>query len=102
MEALEFYLGNPALRAGLFFVLGACIGSFVTALMHRIPRKMNWISARSRCTSCHHALGARDLVPVFSWVASKGRCRHCGRRVSWRYPVTEIVFGVLFASISLL
>lgn len=88
---------SPALRAGLFFCLGACIGSFATALMHRIPRKLNWATDRSRCPCCNHVLGAQDLVPVFSWVFLKGKCRYCHVRISPRYPLTETVFGIIFA-----
>lgn len=103
METLYLYLQiNPALKAGLFFVVGTCLGSFATALMYRLPRKLDWVRDRSRCTSCNHVLGVRDLVPVLSWLLSKGKCRHCGASVSMRYPVTEIAAGLLAAALSFL
>jgi len=76
------------LLLGLF---GLAMGSAVTAIAHRVPRDRSWASGRSACPSCGAQLHARDLVPVLSFVASRGRCRHCGARIAWRYPVTEIL-----------
>lgn len=91
---------NPAFRAGLFFCLGLCFGSFLSAVTYRVPRKLNWTTDRSRCTSCGHALGVPDLVPVFSWMFLRGRCRHCGTSISVRYPLLELGFGIVFAVIA--
>lgn len=91
------FQNSPALRAGLFFILGACLGSFMTALAYRLPRGLDWVSDRSRCTSCGHALGMPDLVPIFSWVFLRGRCRHCGADVSARYPAIELAFATASA-----
>ena len=72
-------------------VLGAAMGSAVTALAHRVPREVSWVRGRSACPSCGHALGAADLVPVLSFLLSKGRCRHCSAPIGWRYPLTELI-----------
>jgi len=72
---------------------GLVLGSAVTALAYRVPRGLSWVRGRSACPSCQRVLGLADLVPLFSWLASRGRCRHCGARVSWRYPLTEILCG---------
>jgi leader peptidase (prepilin peptidase) / N-methyltransferase len=71
-------------------VLGAVLGSGMTALAWRLPRKQSWVAGRSRCTACGRVLGPLDLVPVFSWLFSLGRCRACGARVSVRYPLMEL------------
>src|SRR3989442_8035091 len=71
-------------------LLGAVMGSAVTAIAYRVPRGISWFSGRSACPSCHHPLGVLDLVPVFSYALSAGRCRHCGARIAWRYPATEL------------
>lgn len=74
----------------LMGVLGLVMGSAVTALAYRVPRGLSWLRGRSACPSCQHPLGVRDLVPLFSFLASRGRCRHCGARIAWRYPLTEL------------
>ncbi|MEX0934199.1 MAG: prepilin peptidase [Candidatus Saccharimonadales bacterium] len=53
------------------------------------------IHGRSICTSCHHKLSAKDLVPIISWIILKGRCRYCHNRISWQYPVVEITVMLL-------
>ncbi|MBK6895185.1 MAG: prepilin peptidase [Alphaproteobacteria bacterium] len=76
-------------------VLGLVFGSFSTALVYRVPRKKDWVSARSACTKCKAKLGFLDLIPVLSWLLSKGACRHCGAMVSPIYPLIEILVAAL-------
>lgn len=87
------------LYIAVFFV-GLCLGSFATALIHRIPRGISWIAdkktaSRSQCPYCHHKLGISDLVPLFSWLCSGGKCRHCGHAVSKIYPAVEIATAIM-------
>ncbi|MCC7167425.1 MAG: prepilin peptidase [Rhodospirillales bacterium] len=83
-------------RAALALLLGLVFGSFATALVHRVPRRMALLADRSRCPACGHVLGWRDLVPLLSWLTSRGRCRHCGQAISGRYPMIEIASALLF------
>jgi hypothetical protein len=78
--------------------LGLVFGSFVTALSYRLPRGESISHGRSRCPSCAHVLGVPDLVPVLSWVGHGGKCRHCGTKISWRYPLIELVTMALFVA----
>lgn len=99
---VETFQEFPALvRAGVFFFIGACIGSFVNVLIYRIPRGLEWARTRSACPSCGHVLGALDLMPIASWLCLRGRCRYCHARVSARYAIVETIFGVAFALIGL-
>ena len=83
----------------LIIVIGLSIGSFVNVLIARTPSGKK-ISGRSKCPECGVAIRWYDLVPILSFVVLYGRCRACGRRISWRYPLVELitvaVFGVLF------
>jgi leader peptidase (prepilin peptidase)/N-methyltransferase len=72
-------------------LFGLVMGSAVTALAHRVPRGRSWVRGRSACPSCDTRLTPFDLVPLFSFAASRGRCRHCGARIAWRYPLTEVL-----------
>ena len=77
----------------LVAVLGLVMGSAVTALAYRLPRGHSWIRGRSACPTCGAVLRPRDLVPVLSFLIARGRCRHCGARIAWRYPLTELWCG---------
>jgi hypothetical protein len=75
-------------------ILGLALGSFATALTHRVPKGMDWglfQKTRSQCPSCGKTLGAVDLVPVFSWVFLKGKCRQCKAPISPVYPLVELL-----------
>ena len=84
--------------AALLFVAGCILGSFATALAHRLPRGENWVSERSRCPECGTQIRARDNVPVLSWLLLRGHCRDCGEPISPRYPLAELALGALFAA----
>lgn len=88
-------MSDAVLAAGLF-VLGAVIGSFVTVVAHRVPRKEGFVTGRSRCPSCGHEVRARDNVPLLSWLVLRGRCRDCGEPISKLYPLTELGLGLLY------
>ena len=75
--------------------LGLLFGSFSSALIYRVPRKISWVVTRSSCTQCNNILTARDLIPLFSWIFNKGQCRHCGTKVSGVYPLLELCCAVL-------
>lgn len=85
----------PVIAAGL--VLGLIFGSFATVAAHRIPRREQFVSGRSRCPHCGAQIGALENIPVVSYLLLRGRCRHCGARISKRYPIIEAAIGLLFA-----
>jgi leader peptidase (prepilin peptidase)/N-methyltransferase len=90
-----------ALIATICGVYGLVIGSFLNVVIWRVPRKESIVSPPSRCPGCDTRISPRDNVPVVSWVALKGRCRHCDERITFRYPLIEILTGVLFFAVGL-
>jgi len=82
---------NPEITLQIFAgILGAVFGSAVTAIAYRVPRGISWFRGRSACPACQVPLGPLDLIPLLSFAFARGRCRHCGARVAWRYPITEL------------
>ena len=81
--------------AGLF---GLLIGSFLNVVVWRVPRGESIVSPPSHCPNCDAPIAPRDNIPVLSWLLLRGKCRHCGVRISARYPLVELLTGVLFAS----
>ncbi|HEY6731986.1 MAG TPA: prepilin peptidase [Solirubrobacterales bacterium] len=80
------------------FLAGLAVGSFATAVAHRVPRKMPFALERSQCPACGTPIAARDNLPVVGWLLLRGRARCCGEPISPRYPLTELTVGALFAA----
>lgn len=82
------------------FIIGSCLGSFATALIHRLPQGDSWFmqkgggASRSCCTACGHKLSIVDLMPLMSWVFLKGKCRYCSAPISCFYPVVETLVAI--------
>lgn len=80
----------------LVFLLGVSVGSFFNVLIDRLPSGENPLSGRSHCDYCKKNLSWFDLIPVFSFVILFGRCRFCKKKLSFYYPVVELITGLLF------
>ncbi|SHJ15990.1 prepilin peptidase [Desulfofundulus thermosubterraneus] len=85
----------------IFFLSGLFAGSFLNVVIHRVPRGESVFFPGSRCPACGRRLAPVELVPVLSYVWLKGRCRQCGAKISLRYPLVELLTGLLFASLFL-
>jgi leader peptidase (prepilin peptidase)/N-methyltransferase len=92
---------DTTVRAIVAAVLGLAIGSFLTVVVDRVPKKESIVSPRSRCPHCGAEIRNRDNVPVLSWLLLRGRCRSCGARVSVRYPLLEAGTGASFAGVAI-
>ena len=79
----------------LAFVLGTVFGSFLNCAAWRTAHGESFIKGHSRCPECGHELKTADLIPVLSWIFLRGRCRYCKAKISVRYPLTEIAFGLI-------
>lgn len=89
------------LIATFVFLFGIIIGSFLNVLIYRIPKKLDFVKGRSFCPSCHHELSALDLFPVFSYLFLGGKCRYCKTKISLRYPLVELLTGLVFTLVYL-
>ena len=117
------WLHAPALLIPLTGLLGLLVGSFLNVVILRLPLRLEhyWRSqARellrhahdtetappdlvvtgSHCPQCKHALSALDNIPLLSWIALRGRCRYCKTRISWQYPLVELLTALASAAIA--
>lgn len=93
---MDFWTQLPQqLLIFLAFIFGTAIGSFLNVLIWRLPREET-IQGRSYCPHCSHQLVWHDLVPVFSYLFQRGECKYCSKPVSFRYPLIELITGILF------
>lgn len=80
------------------FVIGSCVGSLLSVLIYRLPRETA-LASRSYCPKCEKSIQLVDMIPVLSWVERRGKCRNCSESISVRYPIIEVVSGVVFSGI---
>jgi len=84
------------LEASIALLFGLLIGSFLNVCIYRLPQDLSVVRPRSYCVACHHPIAWYDNVPVLSYVLLRGKCRYCRAAISIRYPVVELLTGVLF------
>lgn len=78
----------------ILFLFGIIIGSFLNVVILRFNTGMSIARGRSKCFSCDKTLEWYELIPVFSFLIQLGRCRSCGTRISWQYPLVELLGGL--------
>jgi leader peptidase (prepilin peptidase) / N-methyltransferase len=108
----------PAL-VGVVFIFGLLVGSFLNVVIHRIPIMLErgWrrealaldgkeppagepydlVRPRSACPACKAPITALQNVPIVSWLVLRGRCANCRAPISARYPLVELLTGLLSA-----
>ena len=114
------FTNYPAILYFAAAILGLIIGSFLNVVIHRLPRMLeqdwieqcqtllesqdppqnpepsyNLVTPGSHCPACNHKITAKENIPVISFLIQKGKCSACGIKISWRYPMVEILTAVL-------
>ena len=83
------------------FIIGAVIGSFLNVLIVRIPKNENVAFPASHCVHCKTPLKFYHNIPIFSWLFLRGKCAFCGDKISYQYPLVELLSGLIFLVIFL-
>lgn len=110
-------LPSPALAVfGLIF--GLLVGSFLNVVIFRYPKllKHQWtiqsrewlelgpvegetppgiIHPPSHCGHCGASVKPWQNIPVISFLLLGGKCGSCKNSIGWRYPLVEMLTGVL-------
>jgi len=116
---MPFLALDPGAAMALAALVGLIVGSFLNVVIHRLPRMLergwqdqcaelrgedveerpryNLVVPRSACPACGHRISAVENIPVVSWLALRGKCSQCGAAISVRYPLVELLGGILAA-----
>lgn len=78
------------------FIIGTIMGSFFNVVAHRLSNNESIIKPGSHCESCQHLLKWYELIPIISFLIQGGRCRQCHTKLSWWYPLIEIITGLFY------
>lgn len=77
------------------FIFGTLIGSFLNVLILRLPVGQDFVRTRSACPKCKTQLKWFHNIPIFSFLFLRGRCSFCVGKISWRYPLIELLTGIV-------
>ena len=114
MELFNVISGSFGLQFTIVLVLGLLFGSFLNVVIYRLPRmlfrqwqeecqiflqetkdkpaeKINLWGPGSHCPHCKTAIKAWQNIPLLSFILQKGRCAHCKTKISYRYPLVELL-----------
>ena len=102
---------------GLSFFVGLAVGSFLNVVIYRLPKMMerdwqaqaaelrgetppekerfNLCVPPSACPHCERPIRMWENIPVLSYLLLKGRCAGCKAMISIRYPIVELLTGLL-------
>ncbi|MDE2234036.1 MAG: prepilin peptidase [Gammaproteobacteria bacterium] len=119
MYLVTFLEATPWAFVSVVCCLGLMVGSFLNVVIHRLPIMLdrqwrqhcaelheqpvaetepyNLVVPRSRCPHCGHAIGALENIPLLSYLFLRGRCSACKQPISLRYPLIELLSGILCA-----
>jgi len=113
----EIVVPLSLLYAGLL-CLGLVVGSFLNVVIYRLPLMMesrwrrdccellevaqeqqdahlNLATPNSHCPVCKTAIKPWQNIPVLSYLLLRGKCGNCATPISPRYPVLELVTGLM-------
>lgn len=62
--------------------------------------KFNLMTPPSRCGHCGSPVKAWQNIPIISWLILRGKCHTCKTPISIRYPLVELLTGVLFGVVA--
>lgn len=109
---------DEQMSIGLIMILGLLVGSFLNVVIYRLPIMLDrtWNQAAkqqlglnceqlptfnlctppSRCGQCATRIKPWQNIPLLSWLILRGKCSVCHTKISIRYPLVELLTGVLF------
>ena len=102
----------------LMLFLGLMIGSFLNVVIYRLPlimesrwrqgcyellemegenddKPMSLAFPNSHCPACEAPIKPWQNIPVISYLVLRGKCANCGTPISKRYPILELVTGLM-------
>lgn len=85
----------PWFWMGVGVSLGLAFGSFLNVVIYRLPRGESVAFPGSHCPSCGAPIRALDNVPLLGWLLLGGKARCCKTPISPRYPLVELLGGLL-------
>ncbi|MBI3794641.1 MAG: prepilin peptidase [Nitrospinae bacterium] len=89
---------TPLLWQAYFFAIGAAVGSFLNVVIYRVPTGGSIVRPASKCPACSAPIKWYFNIPMVGWIVLRGKCADCGTKISFRYPLVELLTALLFTA----
>ena len=122
-DGINYFIENPLALSLIAGALGLIIGSFLNVVIYRLPKMLesdwhhqcaellnidatpsnkvfNLFSPNSHCRACKKEIAPWHNIPVISYILLKGKCSYCKTPISIRYPIIEIICGLMTALVA--
>ena len=121
MQNFDLFINSPEYLYPSVLILGLIIGSFLNVVIFRIPKMLeqDWKSQccellevegkeepkitlstpNSTCPKCGHEIKPWENIPIISYLFLRGKCASCKTSISLRYPIIELVTGLLSVAV---
>ncbi|WP_434779479.1 prepilin peptidase [Neisseria sp. Ec49-e6-T10] len=120
----ELFRDNVGLFTCVALFFGLLVGSFLNVVIYRLPKMLentwnhqcqiqlnlieeetpppvfNLVVPHSACPNCQAPIRPWQNIPIVSYIFLKGACAKCGTHISIRYPLVELLTGILFAMVA--
>jgi leader peptidase (prepilin peptidase) / N-methyltransferase len=125
MSVHAYLATHPYAFALLAFIFGLVVGSFLNVVVHRLPlmlerrwrtqarevlhpnkaaprsaKRFDLAYPASHCPHCDRRIRAWENIPIVSFLLLRARCSSCGKSISWRYPLLELLAGTMAAAVA--
>ena len=79
--------------------MGGVWGSFANVCIYRLPLDKGVALGRSYCIKCKKQIVWYDNIPIISYLLIEGKCRKCKKKISFQYPLVELLSTLTFVMI---
>lgn len=79
----------------IIIMFSLAFGSFANNLISYYVSSSKFDLIHSTCLCGKKQLKAIQLIPILSFVFQKGKCKECSERISFRYPVVEVISVII-------
>jgi len=79
--------------------MGGLWGSFANVCIYRLPLDKGVALGRSYCIKCKKQIVWYDNIPIISYLLIEGKCRKCKKKISFQYPLVELLSILTFVII---
>ena len=77
----------------VLFIIGLFISPILIIMGLKLPKQQN----NGLCPHCTNSYSPLNTLPIFPYVINYGKCPYCHNKISIKYPLAELLTGIVFS-----